>query len=348
MLKVGIVGLPNAGKSTLFNALVEKPQAKTEPRPFTTIEKNAGVVNVPDETLVELAKLHNIPKITYAQIEFVDIAGLIKGAHQGEGLGNEFLGHIKEVDLILHVLRYFKDESVPHIHTRIDPEEDFQIVNEELLLKDIETVEKRLKKKKISQEEKVFLQKLLDHLDKGRMVKEFPFTKEQMEMVAELFLLTMKDQVVVANIGEEGIGKKLERINGFEVIPISAKLEAELSLLPWVERRKFMKEVGLKESAKNRIIRACYERLGMTTFYTIAKGKEARAWSIEKGTTVWEAAGEIHSDFQKNFIKAFVIPAKELFKIGSWQKALEQGKIQIVGRDYVVKEGDVVEIKVGK
>lgn len=348
MLKIGIVGLPNAGKSTLFNALVEKPQAKAEPRPFTTIDKNAGVVNVPDETLVELAKLHDIKDIVYAQVEFVDIAGLIKGAHQGEGLGNEFLGHIKEVDLILHVLRYFKDETVPHIHPKIDPEEDYHIVNEELILKDIETVEKRLKNKKISQEEKEFLQRLLKHLDQGKMAKEFNFSKEEKEMVKELFLLTMKEQVVVANIGEEDIGKKIEKINGVEPIPVSAKLEAELSLLPWVEKRKFMKEVGLKESAKRKIIRACYEKLGNITFYTIAGGKQARAWSIEKGSTAWEAAGEIHSDFQKYFIKAFVIPAKELIKIGSWQKALDQGKIQIVGRDYVVKDGDVIEVKAGR
>ena len=345
MLKIGIIGLPNAGKSTLFNALVEKTQARVEPRPFTTIDKNAGVVNVPDETLVELAKIHNISKITYAQIEFVDIAGLIKGAHQGEGLGNEFLGHIKEVDLILHVLRYFKSDSVPHIHTKIDPEEDFQIVNQELILKDIETVEKRLSKKKISKEEKEFLQKLFEHLNQGKMAKDFPFEKEEKEMVKELFLLTMKDQVIVANIGEEEIERKFDRIDGFEVIPISAKLEAELSLLPWVEKRKFMKEVGLKESARRKIIRACYDKLGAITFYTIAKGKEARAWSVKKGTNVYEAAGKIHTDFQKKFIKAFIVSAKELISIGSWQRALQQGKAQIVGRDYVVKEGDVIEIK---
>ena len=348
MLKVGIVGLPNAGKSTLFNALVEKPQARTEPRPFTTIDKNAGVVKVPDETLVELAKLHNIGKITYATIEFVDIAGLIKGAHQGEGLGNEFLGHIKEVDLILHVLRYFKDERVPHVHQKIDPEEDYAIVNQELILKDMETVEKRMKRKKVSAEEKEFLKKLLEHLDKGKFAKDYPFSKKEREWVEALFLLTLKPQVVVGNIGEEDIGKDLGRVNGEKVIPVCARLEAELSSLPWTEKRAFMKEVGLKESAKRKLIRVCYERLGLITFYTVAKGSEARAWSVEKGTSIWEAAGKIHSDFQRHFVKAFVIKAPELLKIGTFQKAVEEGKVKVVGREYIVEEGDVIEIKAGK
>ncbi len=348
MLKIGIVGLPNAGKSTLFNALVEKPQARTEPRPFTTIEKNAGVVNVPDETLVELAKLHNIGKVTYAQVEFVDIAGLIKGAHQGEGLGNEFLGHIKEVDLILHVLRYFKDERVPHVHPKIDPEEDYAIVNQELILKDMETIERRMKRKRVAPEEKEFLKKLLGYLDKGKFARDYPFSEKEREWVKALFLLTLKPQVVVGNIGEEDIGKDLGRVNGEEVIPVCARLEAELSALPWTEKRAFMKEVGLKESAKRKLIRICYERLGLITFYTVAKGREARAWSVEEGTTIWEAAGKIHSDFQKHFVKAFVIKASELFNIGPFQKAVEKGKVKVVGRDYVVEEGDVIEVKVGK
>ncbi len=346
MLKVGIVGLPNAGKSTLFNALVEKPQAGVASHPFTTIDKNAGVVNVPDSLLFELAKIENIPRVTSATITFVDIAGLIKGAHQGEGLGNQFLHHIREVDLVLHVLRFFKDPMVPHVHESIDPKEDYDIVNQELLFADIEVVERRLKNKKVQRDEREFLEKLLKHLDGGSFAREFKFKEEEWEWVKGLNLLTLKKQIVVANIGEDSLDNPPKEVDGLEVIPICAKLEAELGQLPWVERRKFMKEFGILYTAKERIIKECYKSLDITTFYTIAKGNEARAWTVKKGSTVWEAAGKIHTDFQKNFVKAFVINAKELVKIGSWQKAVEKGRVNVVGKEYTIKDQDVIEIKV--
>jgi len=346
MLKVGIVGLPNAGKSTLFNALVERAKALVGSYPFTTIDKNLGTVSVPDEILFKLASLENIGKVTQATIEFVDIAGLIKGASVGEGLGNQFLHHIREVDLILHVLRYFKDKDVPHVHPIIDPEEDLAIVNEELILADLQTIEKRLKQEKITFEEKNLLHRLMSEMDKGKKASEVDFSEKEKQLVKALNLLTAKKQLIVANIDEKDILNPPKTVDSEPVIPICAKLEAELNTLPWVEQQKFLKAYGLSKSAKERIIVECYQALAVITFYTIAKRNEARAWTLKKGKTALEAAAKVHTDFAKNFVKVEVIAAKDLIALGGWQKAKEKGKILLEGRDYQVKDGDVLEFKV--
>lgn len=353
MLKIGIVGLPNAGKTTLFNALVEKGKALTGKFPFTTIDKNIGVVPVPDSTLIDLAKMANIGKTTQTTITFVDIAGLVKNAHQGEGLGNQFLAHIREVNLILHVTRFFTDETVPHVHPKIDPEEDVAIVETELILADIESLEKRLKKlkkdKKTKEDERVITiaEKILIQLNRGKMIKDIPLSQEEKRLIKSLNLLTEKPVIYIANIDEKEIKNSPKKIKGKPVLSLCAKLEEELALLPWVEQRRFLKTYGLSHTAVNSVIKSCYQALDIITFYTIAGGKEARAWTIKKGATALEAAGKIHSDFAKHFIKAEVIPANLLLRISSWNKARQLGKIALVGRDYLVKNGDVVEFKVG-
>lgn len=340
-LSVGIVGLPNAGKSTLFNALLTKPSAKVAAFPFTTIDKNIGVVNVPDETLFKLAVLEGIEKVTPATITFVDIAGLIKGAHEGEGLGNQFLHHIREVDLIFHVVRFFKDENVPHVHQKIDPEDDVEIVNDELLLADIATLEKRLQDKKIDPKEKQILQKYREKLNQGTLARDVASTDEEKVIIGQLNLLTAKKQLLVANVGEDEIA------GSYTYLSICARLESELTEFPWTEQQRMLKELGLpKERAKEQIILEAYKALDLVTFYTIAKKKEARAWPIRKGATALEAAGKVHTDFVKHFVKVEAINVYELLKLGSWHKAHELGKIALHGRDYLVQNQDVLEFKV--
>jgi len=345
MLRVGIVGLPNSGKSTLFNALVEKPKAHVGAYPFTTIDKNIGTVTVPDDVLFKIASLENIDKVTQATIEFVDIAGLIKGASLGEGLGNQFLHYIREVDLILHVLRYFQDKNIPHVHPKIDPEEDFVIVNEELILADLQTLERRLKIEKTAQEEKQVLEKIMKEMNQGKMAKDIFLSEKEKEILRPLNLLTAKKQLVVANIDEKDIQNHPKAVSSIPVIPICAKLEAELNTLPWVEQQRFLKAYGLSKSVKEKIIIESYKALDVITFYTIAKKKEARAWTLKKGKTAVEAAAKVHTDFAKNFVKVEVVSAKNLIEIGGWQKAKERGKIVLEGRDYQVKDGDVLEFK---
>lgn len=354
-LKVGIVGLPNAGKSTLFNALITKQKAVVAAHPFTTIDKNIGVVEVPDKTLFKLAKIENIDKVRPTTITFIDIAGLIKGAHQGEGLGNQFLHHIREVDLILHLVRFFKNEDIPHVHPKIDPKEDMDVVNEELLFADLETLKRRLERPasvpsdsglRRGEEEKIVLKKFVERLNQGIPASEVDVDEKEMEFIKQLNLLTNKRQLLVANVGEEEINQPAKEIEGKPVLSISAKFEAELNDLPWVEQQQFLKTYGLTKSAKEKIILACYQALDIITFYTVAKKTEARAWTIKKGLTALEAAGKIHTDFAKHFIKAEVISAQELIKLGSWHKAFEAGKINIHGKDYPVQDQDVVEFKV--
>lgn len=346
MVKIGIVGLPNAGKSTLFNALVSKYKAAVATHPFTTIEKNVGRVEVPDKTLFALAKIENIGEVVPATITFVDIAGLIKGAHQGEGLGNQFLHHIREVDLILHVIRFFKAENVPHVHLKIDPEEDVVIVNEELLLADLQSLEKRLTKEKTLAEEKAIIQKLIKELNQGKFASQVEVDEKEREFVKSLNLLTAKKQLLVANIGEEDIKNPPKTLNGKEILSICAKLEAELEELPWVEAQQFLKTYGLTKTAKERLIIEAYKSLDLVTFYTIAKRRQARAWPLKKGANALQAAAKIHSDFAKHFVKVEAIAAQELLKIGSWNKAKELGKISFHGKDYIVADGDVLEFKV--
>lgn len=340
-LSVGIVGLPNAGKSTLFNALVTRPKALTAKYPFTTIDKNIGVVNVPDERLFDLAKVENIEKVTPATLTIVDIAGLIKGAHEGEGLGNQFLHHIREVDVILHVVRFFKDQNVPHVHTRIDPEDDVEIVNDELLLSDIEVLERRLNKEKVTPEEKKIISRFTTELNQGRLASEVATTEEALDVVRPLNLLTLKKQILLANIGEEDLK------NPPFPLSICAKLESELSAFPWTEKQRFLKEYGLSVSCRDQIIQAVYAAFETMTFYTIAKGKEAKAWTLRRGQTALMAASEIHTDFARHFIKVEVIGVSELLVHGSWLKAKESGKVRLEGREYMVRDGDVLEFKVG-
>ena len=347
MLKVGIVGLPNAGKSTLFNALVSKHKASVASHPFTTIDKNVGVVEVPDETLFKLAKSENIGEVVPATITFIDIAGLIKGAHQGEGLGNQFLHHIREVDLILHVVRFFKNSDVPHIHPKIDPEENIEIVNEELLLADLQSLERRLTKEKTTPEEKAIIQKFIKELNQGKLANEIVVRQEEKDFVKSLNLLTAKKQLLVANIDEVDIENPPKALAGKKILSICAKLEADLNELPWVEAQQFLKTYGLEKSAKERIIIEAYKSLDLVTFYTIAKRTQARAWPIKRGANALEAAAKIHSDFAKHFVKVEVIASQELLEIGSWHKAYERGKIRLHGRDYLVQDGDVLEFKIG-
>lgn len=346
MLKIGIVGLPNAGKSTLFNALIPKPKAAIGKHPFTTIEKNIGVVDVPDNTLFDLAKIEKIDKVTPTRITFVDIAGLIKGAHQGEGLGNQFLHHIREVDLILHLVRFFHDKNVPHVHPEIDPEEDVEIVNEELVLADLGTLEKHLEKPKISEDEKNLVKKLTEELNKGKLAREVELKPEEKKLVKLLNLLTIKKQLYVANIDLDDVKNPPKKINGQEILSICAKLEAELSDLPWVQKQRFLKEYGLAKTAKDHILHETYKALDIVTFYTIAKRTEARAWPLKKGRTALDAAAKIHSDFVSHFVKVEVVGSNELFHIGSWHNAHELGKITLHGKEYEVKDGDVLEFKV--
>ncbi len=353
MLKTGIVGLPNAGKSTLFNALVEKGKAQTGKHPFTTIDKNMGVVPVPDSALVDLAKMAEIKKITQTTIGFVDIAGLVKNAHQGEGLGNQFLAHIREVDLILHVVRFFSDETVPHIHTKIDPQEDVAIVETELLLSDIASLKKQLEKlkkdKKTKEDEQLETlgQKILPPLNSGKMAKDIPLSKEEKELTKLFNLLTLKPVVYITNVDEKDLKNPEKLISDKPTLSLCAKFEEELALLPWTEQRQFLKTYELSRSAIESVIDRCYHALDIVTFYTIAGGKEARAWTIKKGTSTLEAAGKIHSDFAKHFIKAEIIPVNLLLSLGSWPKAQQLGKIALVGRDHIVADKDVIQFKIG-
>lgn len=346
-LSVGIVGLPNVGKSTVFNALVTRAKAKVGQYPFTTVDKNIGSVNVPDETLFDLAKVENIEKVTPAQVEIVDIAGLIKGAHAGEGLGNQFLHHIREVELILHLVRFFQDENIPHVHAKIDPVDDVEIINDELILADLETLDRRLKKEKVSVEEKIVLEKFIRELNAGKLASEVSAKEGELEFVKPINLLTSKKQVLLANIGEVEIKNPPKEIKGQPTLSICAKLEAELAEFPWTEQQRFLKEYGLSHSAKDQIIKTIYEALDVLTFYTIAKRKEARAWTLRRGQTALDAAGKVHTDFAENFIKAEVISVDELLELGGWNKAKEKGKVRLEGRDYLVQDGDVIEFKVG-
>lgn len=355
-LSVGIVGLPNAGKSTLFNALVVKHKAGTATHPFTTIDKNMAVVEVSDELLFKLAKIENIPTVTPTSITFVDIAGLIKGAHEGEGLGNQFLHHIREVQLILHVVRFFNNPDVPHVHDHIDPEDDLAVVEEELLLSDLEVLKRRLSKphsvlsevERTSRDrEKVVVEKLIEQLNKGVSARDVSLSDEEKILVKSLNLLTQKKQLLVANIDEGQLTNPPQKLAGKPLLPICAKLEAELIDLPWVEQQQFLKTYGMKHAAKETIIKACYDALDIITFYTIAKRKEARAWSFRNGKTAVDAAGTVHTDFARHFIKAEVVQAEELIKDGSWHKAHEMGRVLLKGKDYIVQDKDVIEFKTG-
>lgn len=361
-MKLGVVGLPNVGKSTLFNAIT-KAGAESANYPFCTIEPNVGIVDVPDERLEKLAQLYNSKKITPAQIEFVDIAGLVKGASLGEGLGNKFLSHIREVDAIVHVVRCFENANITHVEGNIDPIRDIEIINLELILSDLESVTKRLEKAvklvrggdKEAKQEMDLLEKIKSTLEQEKPARSITFNKDEQKIVKGFFLLTTKPVLYVANISESDIGKeeqnpmviKVQEYAKQEnalVIPLSCKIEEELRMLDPEDREMFKEELGIKEEGLSKLIKNSYQLLGLMSFLTAGE-KEVRAWTIVKGSKAPQAAGKIHTDFEKGFIRADIVSYDDLIALGGYNQAKEKGKVASVGKDYVMQEGDVCLFK---
>jgi len=347
---IGIVGLPNVGKSTLFKALTKK-QVDASNYPFCTIDPNVGVVAVPDERIEKLAKMSKSEKTIYTTVEFVDIAGLVKNAHQGEGLGNKFLSHIREVDAIIHLLREFSDANVIHVDGKVNPASDRETINLELIFADLQTLEKRLVKNqkdlhanlKEAKELEPTLQKLKTGLEAGKLAKEIITNEKEKLLIRDLNLLTIKPMIDVFNIDENKIS---DQRSAQSYLQISAKIEAELADLSPIEAKDYLKQLGLNESGLDKIIKEAYRILDLVSFLTTGP-KESRAWTVAKGTKAPQAAGVIHTDFEKNFVKAEVINWQDLLNCGSEVAAKEKGLIRIEGKDYVMKDGDVVVFKVG-
>lgn len=359
-MKLGIVGLPNVGKSTLFNSLT-KAGAESANYPFCTIDPNIGIVTVPDERLNKLAALYDSVKVTPAVIEFVDIAGLVKGASKGEGLGNQFLSNIREVDAIVHVVRCFEDTNVIHVDGSVNPLRDIETINLELIFSDIEILERRIAKTSKGARNDKALAKELDllnrikaHLEEGRLAKSFePNDEDDFALLTSYNLLTYKPVIFAANVAEDDLaddGASNEQVKqvrefaekeGFEVFVISAQIEQEISELDDEDKAMFLEELGLKESGLDKLIKASYKLLGLISYLTSGKD-ETRAWTIKVGTKAPGAAGKIHSDFERGFIRAEVVNYQDLLDCGSYSAAKDKGLVRLEGKEYVVKDGDVI------
>ena len=357
-MKIGIVGLPNVGKSTLFNAITNAG-AECANYPFCTIEPNVGVVPVPDERLDVLTKMYNSKKTTHAIIEFVDIAGLVKGASKGEGLGNKFLSHIREVDSIAHVVRCFEDPNIAHVDGSVDPKRDIETINLELIFADLETIGKRIEnaKKKVKadkkyEEELNLLEKIKSTLEAGKSARTMEFNEEEQEMLKDTYLLTMKPVLYIANVSENQLQNPFEdkyvkqvieyaKRENAEVIPLCVKIEEELASLDGEDKKEMLVALGLKESGLDKVIKASYDLLGLMSFLTAGE-QEVRAWTIKKGTKAPAAAGKIHSDIERGFIRAEVVSYDDLVNEGSMNAAKEKGLVRSEGKDYVMQEGDIV------
>lgn len=342
MLSLGIVGLPNVGKSTLFNALVKNHQAKVAVHPFTTIDPNVGVIEVPDERLRTIAKSLSLSKQIPTTIEFIDIAGLIKGAHKGEGLGNQFLARIRECDAILHLIRAF-DEGVPYPAGVVDSESDLETINTELILKDLETIKKALNDKKLDEKRRKVLTQIIKILNQGKSARETRLTNREKAQITDLGFLSLKPVLYVANVSEKQLGQKTVNLPPSTVM-LSAKLESELTELSKEEQKEYLQTLGEFESGLDKIIKMAYKLLDLITFYTLLPD-QVQAWSIKKGTTAKEAAGKVHTDFEKGFIAANVIPWEDLCDQGSWSRAQVKGLVRTEGRNYTVFDGDTILFK---
>ncbi len=358
-LRIGIVGLPNVGKSTLFNALT-RAGAAVAPYPFTTIDPNVGVVPLEDARLTWLAERVKPERTVPATVEFVDIAGLVRGAHRGEGLGNQFLHHIRTVDAVAMVVRAFDDPEVPHVAGRVDPAADVETVDVELILADLGSVQRRLEKTRADAKarprdyagELDLLERLAEHLDQGGRARDFTRDEAEQEVLDQLFLLTEKPRLYVLNLGEDQLDRVAEVSREFEaaagedaMLAVSAQLEAELVEWDREEADQYRRELGLARSGLLAVARAAYELLDLITFFTMVGGKEVRAWELHRGTSVLKAAGKIHGDMEKGFIRAEVISFDDLQAAGSLATARERGQLRQEGRDYVVQDGDVIQVR---